>query len=45
MILGLTRFRDLGDLEFKTDARPGRQNLYINTLFTIFGRKRYRASP
>ena len=37
------RFRDLGRLEFKTDARPGRRNLYISTLFTIFRRKRYGA--
>jgi hypothetical protein len=38
---GAVRFKDLGDLEFKTDARPGRRNLYISTLFTIFRRKRY----
>ena len=38
---GEMRFKDLGDLEFKTDARPGRRNLYISTLFTIFRRKRY----
>jgi hypothetical protein len=38
---GEVRFRDLGRLEFKTDARPGRRNLYITTLFTIFRRKRY----
>jgi hypothetical protein len=38
---GMLRYKDLGDLEFKTDARPGRRNLYISTLFTIFRRKRH----
>jgi hypothetical protein len=34
-------FKDLGDLEFKTPARPGRCNLYFNTLLAIFRRKRH----
>jgi hypothetical protein len=38
---GIVRFKDLGDLEFKTQARPGLRNLYFNTLLAIFRRRRH----
>ena len=38
---GVVAFKDLGDLEFKTEARPGLRNLYFNTLLAIFRRKRF----
>jgi hypothetical protein len=34
-------FKDVGDLEFKTLARPGRCNLYFNTLLAVLRRKRH----
>lgn len=37
----ILRYKDLGDLEFKTEVRPGLRNLYFSALLAIFRRKRH----